>query len=205
MLYPINDIFYSLQGEGYHTGKPVAFIRFSGCNLLCPWCDTDHSEKMELSPESIINRVGDLVKEKHDGPIPAIILTGGEPTIHDLEALLSALYLTSIPIAIETNGTNMNRVADWKSANWIQWVTLSPKISETSISDYGIVDEIKIVFAPNIDPMKIYRRAIKSNPNLLGHFYIQPCSENFRPAVEYVLRNPEWKLSLQTQKILKIK
>ena len=131
----INEIFHSLQGEGRHTGTPAVFVRFSGCNLHCPFCDTDHAVGREMSDEEIIAEV-----RRHD--VPLVVLTGGEPSLQlDAPFLKKLKEATGATIAIETNGTH-------PLPPGIDWVTLSPK---TGIADRDLpivldrADEIKVV------------------------------------------------------------
>lgn len=109
----INEIFYSLQGEGYHTGIPAIFVRFSGCNMKCSFCDTSHEDGVMMSDEEIISEV---VKY----PAPMVILTGGEPGLWIDEALVDALHNEGKYVCVETNGMCV-------LPNNIDWVTCSPK------------------------------------------------------------------------------
>lgn len=194
MLYPVNEIFYSIQGEGFHTGKPAIFIRLAGCNLKCPWCDTDHSKKEEMTEDEI------LIPINHYYNVPLIIITGGEPCIHNLESLLKKLETDmSATIAIETNGTNPLALSRLKELGLVDWITVSPK-KETNLLSLKYANEIKVVFDGKINP-KDY--AYYAHPKT--HLYIQPCSEDFKPAVDYVLEHPQWRLSVQTQKIIGVK
>ena len=109
----INEIFYSLQGEGYHTGTPAVFIRFSGCNLKCDFCDTRHEEGEMMTDEDIVNEIGKY-------PAVMVILTGGEPSLWIDDAFIDLLHRAGKYVCIETNGTKPLPVA-------IDWVTCSPK------------------------------------------------------------------------------
>ena len=95
----VNEIFYSLQGEGFFTGTPSIFIRFSGCNLKCPFCDTDHSPHTEMSPQEI-------AKASSAYPATHVVLTGGEPSLQVTEELIELLHAEGKFVAIETNGTH---------------------------------------------------------------------------------------------------
>ena len=113
-MFPINEIFHSLQGEGYNTGTASVFLRFSGCNLHCHFCDTQHLNHTMMS-------LPQLVEEVMKYPsAPLIVLTGGEPSLYVDEELIKALKLTGKRIAIETNGTRL-------LPRGIDWITLSPK------------------------------------------------------------------------------
>jgi len=203
MLYPVNEIFYSIQGEGFHTGRPAVFIRLSGCNLKCPWCDTDHSKILKKMDEVEITR---LVREKVES-IPngndiLIVITGGEPTLYNLIPLCDAITKFELEIAIETNGFNLDRIP------YYIWKTVSPKIKIQDCSYFfddvlWMGDEIKIVFEEGID-IELLKKLPKILKHRFKHFYIQPCSENFQPAVDFVKENPQWTLSVQIQKIINI-
>jgi organic radical activating enzyme len=203
MIYPITEIFYSIQGEGFHTGKPATFIRFSGCNAQCPFCDTDFTKKEELSTQQIIEQI--------NPECDFVVLTGGEPSIHNLFSICEALKKAGKLVAIETNGTNYEHIYELYKQELLTWVTFSPKpmmwkTATDPSSSYGkmalLCNEIKIVFDGVVDP-DFYTPLV--TPQLLrGCAFIQPCSEDFEPAVAYVLKNPLWRLSVQTQKVIKV-
>jgi len=202
--YPVNEIFYSIQGEGFNVGEPAIFIRFAGCNLKCPWCDTDHSEKMLLTVEEIMERLMPF-------PITVpIILTGGEPTIHDLRPLLQhicAFYkkLGNTPFfAVETNGTwdYSHPFLKCCDAGLIDWITVSPKPQKPPTAcALEIASELKVVFDGVIDPTVYWCEKLAIERAL----FIQPCSEKYQSAVDFVLAHPFWRLSVQTQKIIGVK
>ena len=207
MLYPISEIFYSLQGEGRWAGTPAVFVRLSGCNLECSWCDTDHTVKEMMTTGQVATSIcAELAKKnyfQHVSPIQ-LVLTGGEPTIHNLAELLSRLKAYGFEqIAIETNGTNPSDLRFLKEKKLLDWITFSPKPSHTyQIEELEqlmrTVDEVKVVLDGEIDPHNFEF----ARPKVRGHLYIQACSEDYPPAIEYVLTHPEWKLSVQTQKII---
>ena len=177
----INQIFYSLQGEGYHTGKAAVFIRFSGCNLKCSFCDTEHEEGTLMSDEEIIRTISAY-------PSNLVVLTGGEPAIWIDEEFIDLLHKEGKYICIETNGTR-------KLPANIDWVTCSPKEGAPICIDR--MDEVKVVYLG---------QDLSSYINLPAkHHYIQPCScRNTPEIVEYILQHPEWQLSLQTHKLIDI-
>ncbi len=194
--YRINEIFYSLQGEGRHTGRAAVFIRFSGCNLRCPFCDTDFSAYRLMSVDDIIGEITPW-RNSH-----FVVLTGGEPSLQVDDALVDALHEHDFQVAIETNGTH--RLPDA-----IDWVTLSPKNAFTDHSPAIVLtraDEVKVVFDGTHNP--------EDYAHFDGHPYLclQPCDtgnrqqndEITRQCVEYIKCHPHWHLSLQTHKIIQI-
>ena len=195
-MYPVNEIFYSLQGEGYYTGTPSVFIRMSGCNLQCAFCDTDHYHHTMMSAPEIVEQV----MLHPDAPL--IVLTGGEPALHIDNALIKALKLTGKIIAIETNGT-------LPLPDGIDWVTLSPKTAFQGGMSLPCVltscNELKVVYTGQ--DLSLYD-SIKAQ-----HRFLQPCFIDnpkqrligLQATVEAVLNNPTWRLSLQTHKVLGIR
>ena len=190
-MYRINEIFSSLQGEGFWTGTPMVFIRFSGCNLQCPFCDTDHSGSVEMAVEDIVAeslRIGNGCGR--------VCVTGGEPSLQLDAVLVEALHDAGFRVHAETNGTR-------PLPDGIDWVTLSPKSDVPGLKGDGTVvltgaDEVKIVYLG----ADVERWA--SFP-ALWHF-LQPCScENTEKTTAYILAHPHWRLSLQTHKYLNIR
>jgi organic radical activating enzyme len=177
----INEIFYSLQGEGANTGTPAVFVRFAGCNLHCDFCDTRHELGTMMSDEEIVQAVAAY-------PCQAVILTGGEPGLWIDQDLMDALHAVGKWICIETNGTCV-------LPEGIDWVTCSPKVGAPLRVER--VDEVKVVYTgQNVEPY-------------LGipaqRYYLQPCScRNTEEVIQYILQHPQWRLSLQTHKLLNI-
>ena len=190
--YRVNEIFYSLQGEGYHTGTPAVFIRLSGCNRACPFCDTDFSSFTEMSS-------ADIVAEVRKYPTQHVIITGGEPTMqlgggHD--GLLRDLKAHNYYIHMETNGS-------LPVSPLVDWVTCSPKKLP-----YGIdrIDELKLVYQGQDMEHFIAEFSPKFNRCNATPLFLQPCSgENIPQTIEYILNHPHWRLSLQTHKLLDIR
>ncbi len=190
-MYRVNEIFCSLQGEGFWTGTPIVFIRMSGCNLACPFCDTDHRNFLEMSAEDIINRA------REEGPgIDRVCLTGGEPSLQADPALIEALHAAGFRIHIETNGTR-------PLPKGIDWITLSPKEDVPGQKGDGTVvlreaDEVKLVYLGN--------SAIEKWAAFPARWhFLQPCScSNTAETISYILSHPAWRLSLQTHKYLDI-
>ena len=178
----INEIFYSLQGEGFHTGTPAVFIRFSGCNLKCSFCDTRHEDGTLMSDEEILQAVSAY-------PSNVVILTGGEPSLWIDQAFIDLLHRAGKYICIETNGTN-------PLPEGIDWVTCSPKQGVKLAIDR--MDEVKVVYEGQ--DISIFELLPAE------HFFLQPCScNNTASTVDCVMRHPKWRLSLQTHKLIDIR
>ena len=196
-MWKVNEIFYSLQGEGYNTGTASVFIRLSGCNLRCTFCDTRHEEGTIMSLPEIVEQVMQYPQA------PLIVLTGGEPSLWiDNDFVMGLKQMTGKRIAIETNGTH-------PLPHGIDWVTLSPKTGLGDSGDVPVVltrcDELKVVY--------LGQDLAQYNTITANHRYLQPCwvndkeqrLSNMRATVQAVLDNPQWRLSLQTHRILDIK
>jgi len=187
-MYHVNEIFYSLQGEGFHTGRAAVFVRFAGCNLRCPFCDTDFSHSEPMTAAQIAERVFAYSTD----PDTLIVLTGGEPSLQVDKPLIDVLHSRRQTIAIETNGTH-------SLPDGIDWVTLSPKAGSTVLLTRA--DELKVVFtgqtSTELDTLK--------NSIQTTHYYLQPCScSNTEAVVAYIRQHPQWRLSLQTHKYIHI-
>lgn len=194
----IKEIFESIQGEGQFAGEYAIFIRTSGCNLKCDFCDTDHENGQEMTVEFILHEVK-KIKIVTGYPI-LVIITGGEPTLQPgLNDLIYSLKELGYFVAIETNGTGNNRALK----GLVDWLTISPK-KDTPINcltKETIGNELKLVY--------------NGQKNLDGWFelsfqnyYLQPESnkpEFIKGALEIIKQNPRWKLSLQLQKIIGVR
>ena len=198
----INEIFLSIQGEGYHTGVPSIFIRFSGCNLKCGFCDTVHQDGMWMED-------ADILKEVLRYKASLIVLTGGEPSLQIDEGFIRSLKeVSGLRIAIETNGTK-------ELPAGIDWITVSPKIGADGCDDNNTV--IKVTHANEL-------KVIDTGQDLESYFtlncvdkntvfVLQPCDvpcpeqreANIKRTIRRVLADPRWRLSLQTHKFLGIK
>lgn len=187
-MYSVNDIFFSLQGEGFHTGRAAVFVRFAGCNLRCPWCDTDFSHHTPMTAEQIAERVFSYSTD----PRTLIVLTGGEPSLQVDSALLSVLHRHHQTITIETNGTH-------PIPDDIDWITLSPKADSTVVLTRA--DELKLVY--DDQPVEAIQQWLTAIP--ARHYFLQPCScRNTDAVVAFILAHPQWQLSLQTHKYIHI-
>lgn len=181
MRYKINEIFYSLQGEGYYTGTPAVFLRLSGCNRDCGFCDTDHKDGVLMTATEITTAIRQY-------PSRHLVITGGEPTLQIDSDLMRALKAEGWYVQVETNGTRAVPVE-------VDWVTCSPKEGPWGIDR---IDELKIVYTGQ-DVDKI--AALLPAPRL----FLQPCSgTNIPDTVAYCMEHPRWRLSLQTHKLIDI-
>jgi organic radical activating enzyme len=195
--YRVNEIFYSLQGEGYYTGRAAVFVRFSGCNLRCPFCDTDFTAYREMTAGQVL----DAVSPWRDCGF--VVLTGGEPSLQVDEQLVDALHGAGFYIAVETNGTH-------PLPTGIDWVTLSPKgsyVAHAPALAVRRVDEVKVVFDGVHDP-SVYAGLYPGS-----RLSLQPCDtgdaadkrELTGRCVDYIKHHPQWRLSLQTHKFIHIR
>ena len=196
-MYRINEIFYSLQGEGFHAGTPAVFVRFSGCNLRCAFCDTQHQAGETMSLQEIVDEVN-----KYPQAPSLLVLTGGEPSLFIDEAYVAELkQKTHKTIAIETNGTRL-------LPSNLDWVTLSPKTAfEGGDAEPCVLkhcDELKVVY---LGQDLTQYEGIEAQ-----HRFLQPCfcedkthcQANMKACVEAVMQNPGWRLSLQIHRVLNI-
>jgi 7-carboxy-7-deazaguanine synthase len=195
-MYKLVEIFESLQGEGRNTGRPCVFVRFAGCNLSCPWCDTDVAPRFELS-------LDELVVEATSFKAKSVILTGGEPTIQaGMPALVAALKKAGLWIAVETNGL---LAPDWLGQ--VDYVACSPK-AEVAVryrSDAALrrCDEVRIVASsPDVVP---FAREIRARIAATD-YYVSPCERDgqidFATAKAALSQLDGWSLSVQLHKIL---
>ena len=178
----INEIFYSLQGEGYYVGKPAVFIRFSGCNLKCDFCDTQHQQGKLMEDTEIIEQVLSYTAKM-------IVLTGGEPSLQIDNHFLMLLHQHNKYVCIETNGI-------MPLPDELDWITCSPKAGTDIVLTR--MDELKLVYqGQDITQYEHFHAK---------HFFLQPCSgKNIKETVEQVMLHPMWRLSLQTQKLINIR
>lgn len=182
--YRVNEIFYSLQGEGFHTGTPAVFLRFSGCNLACSFCDTDFAAYREMTADDILDEISRF-------PARHLVVTGGEPSLQLDESLLARLHAAAWFVQVETNGTRQLPAG-------VDWITCSPKGDAPVVLE--AVDELKIVYqSQDVE-------AVAARCPSAPHMFLQPCSGlNVADTISYILDHPWWRLSLQTHKIVDIR
>jgi 7-carboxy-7-deazaguanine synthase len=217
MTYTIKEIFYTLQGEGAQTGRAAVFCRFSGCNLwsgreedrsraVCQFCDTDF---IGTGPDGgrfrSANEVADAIDRcwgggahfsatsvASNGARKYVVCTGGEPLLQLDEALIAELHRRDFEVAVETNGTRPAPVS-------LDWVCVSPKAGAPLVQTRG--NELKLVYPQeNAPPEKFEQFDFQ-------HFFLQPMdgpdvARNTQLAIEYCLRHPRWRLSIQTHKLV---
>ena len=222
--YRINSIFYSLQGEGHNTGRAALFVRFSGCNLRCPFCDTDFASFREMTAEEIIAALALAAPSLSSAAapsavsasggfaagsrpsLPMVVLTGGEPTLQADEPLIDLLHQQGFFVAMESNGTR-------PAPTNLDWLTVSPKNWWNTEGEWwrentSAISELKIVFDEDT-PARL--SSLHPSPSTL-HLYLQPCDTGdpvrnahiLRCCVEYIKEHPQWRLSLQTHKLIGI-
>ena len=216
MSYAVKEIFYTLQGEGANTGRPAVFCRFAGCNLwtgreadraeaTCRFCDTDFvgtdgpgggkfATPQELAEAIAAQWPGSTTSPANRAPQPFVVCTGGEPLLQLDEPLIAALHARGFAVAVETNGTVLPPPG-------IDWLCLSPKADAPVVVGSG--DELKLVYPQERGEPERYRGLA------FRHFFLQPMDgpdleQNTRLAVAYCLAHPEWRLSMQTHKLLGI-
>ena len=208
-MYSVKEIYYTLQGEGFYTGRPSVFLRFTGCNLwsgkekdrkkaICDWCDTDFIGNDGINGGKYLgSEISKIIKTlwpKKEQSKPYIVFTGGEPLIQLDNELIERVHNAGFEIGVETNGT-------MTPPSGIDWICVSPKARSNFILKKG--NELKVVFPQyEFNPL--------DHENLeFEHFFIQPMDglnqkENIRKSEDFVLKYPRWKLSIQTHKILGI-
>lgn len=211
-MYSIKEIFYSIQGEGYYSGRPAVICRFSGCNLwsgkeedrsqaLCRFCDTDFVGTKGINgglygSSELADKISIVwQKKKNKSAKPFVVCTGGEPLLQLDTALISDLHEEGFDIAVETNGTIAAPAG-------IDWICVSPKAGVQMAQKTG--DELKLVYPqPGIDPASYAKMNFR-------HFFLQPMDGTDRgqatkQTLKYVLAHPQWRISLQLHKILGVR
>lgn len=194
--YPIMEHFYTIQGEGAHSGRASYFIRTAGCDVNCWWCDVKESWEEEGHPKV---KVSDLVQAAQKSGAPFVVITGGEPLLHNLLPLTLGLKSAGLDIHIETSGSS-------PLSGQLDWITLSPKRFKKPTEEvFAYVDELKVVVLTNKDLKWAEENAAKCPKGT--RFLLQPeweTPESMDLIVDYVKENPGWGISLQTHKFLNV-
>ena len=207
MSYAVKEVFYTLQGEGALTGRPAVFCRFAGCNLwsgreedradaVCSFCDTDFvgtdgsDGGRYRNAAALADRIATLWPEHQ--PSRFVVCTGGEPLLQVNESLISALHQRGFEVAVETNGTR-------PAPGSLDWICVSPKAGAPLVQTTG--NELKLVYPQENAPPENFEQLD------FRHFFLQPMDgphteRNTALAIEYCLRHPRWRLSIQTHKLV---
>ena len=194
---PLVEDFYTIQGEGYHTGKPAYFIRLGGCDVGCRWCDAKYTWNPKVFPPVDVDEV---VKRAKACAAQAIVITGGEPLLYPLEILTSRLRDVGLEIFLETSGTH-------PFSGEFDWVCLSPKRQQPPLAEaFGRAHELKVIIQTEDDFLWA-----EENARRVGRYcrlYLQPewsvFDEIMPKIVEYAKSNPRWSISIQTHKFMRI-
>ena len=212
MTYSVKEMFYTLQGEGFHAGRPALFCRFTGCNLwsgreqdrvkaVCDFCDTDfvgtdgeNGGKFATATDLALHITQLWLAGVQDDTNRFVVFTGGEPLLQLDSALIDAMHDQGFEIAVETNGTQVAPAG-------IDWLCVSPKAAADLLITSG--NELKLVYPQPLAPPERFAHLA------FQHFYLQPLANaqqlsNTQAAIAYCMQHPQWKLSLQTHKLLGI-
>ncbi|MBC8320692.1 MAG: 7-carboxy-7-deazaguanine synthase QueE [Bacteroidetes bacterium] len=194
---PVMEEFYTLQGEGYNMGKAAYFVRIGGCDVGCSWCDSKESWNVELFPPIDVDCVVENVKKVH---ADTVVVTGGEPSLYPLDYFTSQLQSSGIKTMVETSGVHS------LSGNW-DWVCLSPKKNSALHSSvYAIANELKVIINNESDLKWAEINAEMVNENT--PLFLQPewsVATKIMPILtDYIMKNPKWRMSLQSHKYMGI-
>ena len=195
-MLPLMEEFYTIQGEGFHTGTAAYFIRIGGCDVGCHWCDVKESWNAELHPPTSI----DLIVTNATKHADTVVVTGGEPLMWDMTLLTQKLKAQNLKVHVETSGAYL------LSGIW-DWICLSPKKNKLPTQTvYDNAHELKVIIHNKHDFIFAEEQADKVNKTAI--LFLQPewsKKEEMTPLiVDYVMNNPKWRVSLQTHKYLNI-
>ncbi|WP_297514089.1 radical SAM protein [Flavobacterium sp.] len=195
-LLPLMEEFYTIQGEGFHTGTAAYFIRIGGCDVGCHWCDVKESWNADLHPPTAIEHIVANAQKYAD----TVVVTGGEPLTWDMSLLTASLKAAQLRVHIETSGSYP------VTGNW-DWFCLSPKKNRLPVPEaYQAADELKVIIHNKHDFIFAEEQAALVNPRAI--LFLQPewsKREEMTPLiVDYVMQHPNWRVSLQTHKYLNI-
>tara|TARA_R110002073_G_scaffold297764_2_gene464091 strand:+ start:10711 stop:11340 length:630 start_codon:yes stop_codon:yes gene_type:complete len=195
-MLPLMEEFYTIQGEGYHTGKAAYFIRVGGCDVGCHWCDVKESWNADLHPPTLADTIVANAKKYSN----TVVITGGEPLMWSMDYLTGTLQSNEMKTHIETSG------AYSFSGTW-DWFCLSPKRTKLPLEEvYKEADELKMIIHNKNDFQFAEEQAAKVGDEC--ELFLQPewskKEKMTEQIVEYVMKNPKWKISLQTHKYLNI-
>jgi 7-carboxy-7-deazaguanine synthase len=196
-MLPVMEHFYTIQGEGYHQGKAAYFVRLGGCDVGCVWCDVKDS--WDASKHPLLN-IDDLILNIENANANLIVITGGEPLMHNLDELTKALQANGLQTNIETSGSHK------LSGSW-DWICLSPKKFKAPLPEIlPLANELKIVVFNKSDFDWAEKYAALVNPTC--KLYLQPewdkRTEIMPLLIEYVKNNPKWEISIQVHKYINV-
>lgn len=196
-LLPLVEDFYTIQGEGYHAGKPAYFIRLGGCDVGCRWCDAKFTWNAKMFPPVAVD---DIVARASSFPAQAIVITGGEPLTYPLGYLTEQLHARGLEIFLETSGT-------YAPSGMFDWVCLSPKKQQPPLDEvFAMADELKVIVEDASDLAWAEETAARVGKDCL--LYLQPewsrYEEVINDIVEYAKANPRWNISVQVHKFMHI-
>lgn len=194
---PLMEEFYTIQGEGFHSGKAAYFIRLGGCDVGCHWCDVKESWDASTHPLTSVEKIAENAAKF---PAKAVVVTGGEPLLYNLDKLCAVLKSKGMELYLETSG------AYPLSGNW-DWICLSPKKFKPPVQQVAdAAGELKVIVfnKSDLDWAEQHAKTVKSSCKM----YLQPewskASEMTPLIIEYVMNNPKWEISLQTHKFMNI-
>jgi len=195
-MLPLMEEFYTIQGEGFHTGKAAYFIRIGGCDVGCHWCDVKESWNADLHPPTITDSIVNNAKSNAN----TVVVTGGEPSMWNLDYITDSLQNANLKTHVETSGAYM------LTGKW-DWICLSPKKTKLPLAEiYPNAQELKMIIFNKNDFKFAEEQAAKVSESC--ELFLQPewsNKEKMTPLiVDYVMKNPKWKISLQTHKYLNI-
>ncbi len=196
-LLPLVEDFYTIQGEGYHTGKPAYFIRLGGCDVGCRWCDAKNTWNPKLYPPVDVDVI---VERATSCPAQAMVITGGEPLIYPLDILTTTLKSRGLEIFLETSGTH-------PFSGCFDWVCLSPKRHHPPLEEaFKVAHELKVIISSESDFEWAEENARKVGSECM--LFVQPewsvAGDIMPMVVEFVKANPKWNISIQTHKYMHI-
>lgn len=196
-LLPLAEDFYTIQGEGFHTGKPAYFIRLGGCDVGCRWCDAKETWNPKAYPAV---EVDTIVARAASFPAHAMVITGGEPSLYPLDYLTEQLKLRGLKVFLETSGAH-------ELSGCFDWICLSPKRQQPPVeSIFGRADELKIIVETASDFEWAEQMSVNVGESCM--LFLQPEWSNYEAVmpliVEYAKANPRWNVSIQTHKFMHI-
>jgi len=194
---PLMEDFYTIQGEGFHTGKPAYFTRVGGCDVGCSWCDVKESWNAKLWP---LTNTGEIVERVAACPAKAVVVTGGEPLMYNMDYFCRELKKCGVKTFLETSGSHP-LTGDW------DWICLSPKKNSPPLKEiFEIANELKVIIQSKGDLDWAEKNAARVGEKC--HLFLQPewsVRENMmEPIVDYVKAHPKWQISLQSHKYMRI-